>query len=540
MADTARSQGNGQVKGKAAADRRAHWHAPRQWIYENLTPWRIHACFTAHGELLPRGGDTSDADRVAKVLSIPALGSVNVPPEDARKLNTLNMRRLGQIELRPAPSEVLEQHAPRHRDLRLARRRPRRRRPGRCSSAVPARCRGRGSSPPSSPFPVIALIVATVREIHLYRRFEHVPRGGRAARRRSRASSRAAGSGRSSTACPATSAEVAVLVGAVRRQRRRPRRRHPPDDAAQRPPADRLRRARPARQPVRGRRRAGPQQPGVLAAARRPHRPVGARVGRRPGAGGDVLPVRSPAAGVRPAAMDRRRCSDSTRRCGRCRTSRPSTAPRSSRRSATSVPDSGLRLGSGRRSPVIVATILLVVGWFLVISATKVPRLVADGPASSRGRRRAADGSGGSFPVSTFFRPELSLDRLRVPRRVRLHAVPRAPRLPAPRPPPEVVQHDRRADPGGLRPGARGRGSSTTAPGPRSLLFFVGFTPESALVWLREKMSEDSGIWKAVPASRAGAAHRTSRGSTSTTAPASPRRASTTSRRWPTPTSSTS
>ena len=45
-------------------------------------------------------------------------------------------------------------------------------------------------------------------------------------------------------------------------------------------------------------------------------------------------------------------------------------------------PDSGLRLGRGRRSPVIVATILLVVGWFLVISTTNVPMLVMEASAN--------------------------------------------------------------------------------------------------------------------------------------------------------------
>src|SRR6476646_6714971 len=87
-------------------------HAPKQWIYQNLTPWRIHASFTADGMLLPRPkpGEVAPAaadDLVVKVLSIPALGEITVPNEDAVQLNTLDMRRLGQIELRPAPGELL-------------------------------------------------------------------------------------------------------------------------------------------------------------------------------------------------------------------------------------------------------------------------------------------------------------------------------------------------------------------------------------------------------------------------------------------------
>jgi len=82
-------------------------NAPRQWIYRNLTPWRIHACFTAAGKLLPRErvDDRAACDSVVKVLSIPALGEVTLPNQDARLLNTLPMRRLGQVEVRPAPSE---------------------------------------------------------------------------------------------------------------------------------------------------------------------------------------------------------------------------------------------------------------------------------------------------------------------------------------------------------------------------------------------------------------------------------------------------
>ena len=61
-------------------------------------------------------------------------------------------------------------------------------------------------------------------------------------------------------------------------------------------------------------------------------------------------------------------------------------------------PDSNMRLRGGRRSPVIVATILLVIGWFLVISTTRVPALVdLDGElvwstADDRSRCRPSSG----------------------------------------------------------------------------------------------------------------------------------------------------
>src|SRR3954447_7146414 len=89
-------------------------YSPSQWIYRNLTPWRIHACFRADRSLLPRcpGAAASNEKNqdcghdVVKVLSIPALGEVKVPKEDSYQYNTLKMRRLGQIEVRPAPSEL--------------------------------------------------------------------------------------------------------------------------------------------------------------------------------------------------------------------------------------------------------------------------------------------------------------------------------------------------------------------------------------------------------------------------------------------------
>src|SRR5437588_9698831 len=79
--------------------------APRQWIYRNLTPWRIHACYEAGGSLQPRSKAGKEDNHVAAVLSIPAFGEVRVPREEAAKLRTEKMRRLGQIEVRLAPSE---------------------------------------------------------------------------------------------------------------------------------------------------------------------------------------------------------------------------------------------------------------------------------------------------------------------------------------------------------------------------------------------------------------------------------------------------
>ena len=147
--------------------------APRQWIYQNVTPWRIQACFTGDGELAPRCtcDDGSPCDEcTAHVLSIPALGEITVPHEDAQHLNTLNLRRLGQIGLRPAPSEFLTS-LPRAIAIFgwLV--------VGLVLGAY-ALFFGGASAVPWAWFvaavafvPVVALIVATVREIHLYRCF---------------------------------------------------------------------------------------------------------------------------------------------------------------------------------------------------------------------------------------------------------------------------------------------------------------------------------------------------------------------------------
>src|SRR3954467_15236035 len=92
----------------------AHRKWPQQWTYRNLTPWRIHAAFVADRSLLPRCDDDENGHEhgpgcgqaVVKVLSIPALGEVKVPSQDSHEYNTLAMRRLGQIEVRPAPGEL--------------------------------------------------------------------------------------------------------------------------------------------------------------------------------------------------------------------------------------------------------------------------------------------------------------------------------------------------------------------------------------------------------------------------------------------------
>ena len=68
-------------------------------------------------------------------------------------------------------------------------------------------------------------------------------------------------------------------------------------------------------------------------------------------------------------------------------------------------PDSSLRIRGGRRSPVVVATVLLVVGWFLVISTTQVPELVPD----VTGQLAWSSSPPNVFPVASFFRLDLTL-----------------------------------------------------------------------------------------------------------------------------------
>ena len=167
MADDSRS--GHTVRGRAPGD--PDRHAPRQWIYENLTPWRIHACFTADGELVPRTQGDDGADEPRRVR--PALRGV-------RGQGAVHPRpRRGQGARRGRPPAEHAPHAPPgsdrgaagaeraagqpaqgDRDLRMARRRPLSSARGRCSSEAPARCRGRGSSRPWSPFPSSRLLVA--------------------------------------------------------------------------------------------------------------------------------------------------------------------------------------------------------------------------------------------------------------------------------------------------------------------------------------------------------------------------------------------
>ena len=155
-------------------------------------------------------------------------------------------------------------------------------------------------------------------------------------------------------------------------------------------------------------------------------------------------------------------------------------------------PDSSLRLRGGRRSPVIVATILLVVGWFLVISTTRVPAVIPD------------DGElvwssvDGSFPVSAFFSPDLSLvgyaflgsyvftlfHVIRGYQRRDLH----------PKTYNTVVVRLLSAYAIALVVGVAYQG-----PAAEVIMFFVGFMPQSALVWLREKLSQRSGPWRLLP-----------------------------------------
>ena len=431
---------------------------------------------------------------MAKVLSIPALGSVNVPAHDARKLNTLNMRRLGQIELRPAPSEVWS-NMPRviviFGWLAVA-----------LVTGTWALFFGGASAVPWAwvvaavvAVPVIALIVAAVREIHLYRGFESyhndlcgsslegVEQGGRI---------RTFVDG-----VPRHICEIAVLIGAVL------------VSVIGLGVAIQLTTQLNDLLPIDYTQLVRLQDPfeGVSAVARSSPAFWQLLVGHV------AQWVLVSVAALAPAAMyfqfDRQRLAsvqgrwtqevfrlDPTVR----------TVPDIEAKYGSQIEssfgnlgaDSGLRLGSGRRSPVIVATILLVVGWFLIISATKVPRLVADGSGQLVWPPAGPDGSGGSFPVSTFVRPELSLigyaflgayvftlfHVLRGYQRRDLH----------PKSYNTIVVRILAAYALALVVGV-----VYTGPGAEVLLFFVGFTPESALVWLREKMSEDSGIWKAVP-----------------------------------------
>ena len=168
-------------------------------------------------------------------------------------------------------------------------------------------------------------------------------------------------------------------------------------------------------------------------------------------------------------------------------------------------PDSGLRISSGRRSPVIVATILLVVGWFLVISTTEVPHLVVQSTTNPAVVGGGTGGSvlvwpgDGSFPVSSFFWPQLSIvgyaflgsyvftlfHVLRSYQRRDLH----------PKSYNTIVVRILAAYALALVVGVFSTDNKIT----EVALFFVGFMPESALVWLREKVSATYGPAKIIP-----------------------------------------
>jgi hypothetical protein len=497
--------------------------APKRWIYQNLTPWRIEACYTADGRLVPRPKDRSNGRDacVANVLSIPALGEVTVPDEEARFLNTLNMRRLGQIEVRPAPSELLT-NLPRliviFGWLGVA-----------LFFGAWALFFGGGSALPWAWLvatvvlvPVVALTVATARELVLYRRFSRYCKNrGRSlegVERGSRIRSFVDG-------MPRQAAEVAVLVGAV--------------VVTFVGLGIAIHRTTQLNDLL-------PIDYGALFQLDNPFTEVTA-LARGSTAFWQLLVghvaqwVLVSIAALVPAAMyfqfDRQRLASVQRRWVQemfrldptVRTVRDIEAKYGSQIEASFGvlgPDSGLRLRSGRRSPVIVATILLVVGWFLVISTTQVPNLVAgesggaapanpptelvwSSPEASSLADDATSGEGtgatpadvdpdGSFPVSTFFRPELTLVGYAFLGAYVFTLF-------------HVIRGYQRRD---LHPKtyntivarilaafvlAQVVSVAFTGPGAEVLMFFVGFMPQSALVWLRDKSAQNTGIWKGLP-----------------------------------------
>jgi hypothetical protein len=495
--------------------------APRQWIYQNLTPWRIHACFTADGALLPRNSDDTseqDGDLVVNVLSIPALGEITVHDDDARALNTLKMRRLGQLEVRPAPGELMT-NLPRAISIFG------------CLGVVLffggwALFFGGGSAVPWTWFvatlvvvPVAALIIATVREIHLYHRFNDYraascsissgesanrPRGSGPATRRSLEGVQRASRIRTFVdGVPRQAAEIAVLILAVL------------VSVIGLGVAIHLTTQLNNLLPI---------DYGAIFRLDNPFVNV-SELARKSPAFWELLVghfaqwVLVSVAAMVPAAMyfqfDRQRLAAVQRRWVQevfrldptVRTTRDIEAKYGSQIESSFgklTPDSGLRLRSGRRSPVIVATILLVVGWFLVISTTKVPKLVEVPVAGVSSATTGGQGTtllwpnGGSFPVPTFFRPELSpsgyaflgayvfalFHVLRGYQRRDLH----------PKTYNTIVVRI-------LAAYALSLVVTVVYHGPVAevLLFFVGFMPQSALVWLRETLSRDKGVWKHLP-----------------------------------------
>ena len=400
-------------------------------------------------------------EEVIKVLAIPALGETAVPAEDACGLNTLNMRRLGQIEVRPAPSEFLT-NLPRAIVIFgwLA--------VGLCFGAWALFFGGAGAVPWAWVVatvvlvPVIALLVATFREVRLYLRFrryratlcEPDPGGAPGDRRSVEGIERGSRIRSFVDGVPRQAAEVAVLIGAVL--------------VSVIGLGVAIHQTTQLNELL-------PIDYGAIFQLDNPFGDVGAVARESPAfwqllVGHVAQWILVSVAALAPAAMyfqfDRQRLAAVQRRWVQevfrldptVRTVRDIEAKYGSQIEASFgdlAPDSGLRLRSGRRSPVIVATILLVVGWFLVISTTQGSAAGAERRPARRRVRLVAVGRRGVPRLHVL--PTVAVaDRLRVPGRVRLHAVPRDPRVPPPRSPPEDVQHDRRANPRRLRDGARG------------------------------------------------------------------------------------
>ena len=473
---------------------------PRQWIYRNLTPWRIHACFDADGALVLRTGKEPSNVAVANVLSIPALGEITVPADDARRLDTIKMRRLGQLDLRPAPSEFmtnLPQALVIYGWLAMA-----------LVVGTWALFFGGGSAVSWAwvvaaivAVPVLALVVATIREIRLYfafGRYRSALQACATARgRRPTGSESLEGVERGSRVCtfvdglPRQAAEVAVLVGAVA------------VSVIGLGVAIHLTTQLNDLLPI---------DYGAIFQLDDPFASVDAVVRSSPAfwqllVGHIAQWVLVSVAALVPAAMyfqfDRQRLASLQRRWVQevfrldptVRTVRDVEAKYGSQIEAAFGdlgPDSALRLGRGRRSPVIVATILLVVGWFLVIATTQVPELVV-----GEGGQLVWPGDG-SFPVSDFFRPNLTLvgyaflgayvftlfHVIRGYHRRDLH----------PKTYNTIVVRILAAYALSLVVSV-----VSTAPGAEVLMFFVGFMPQSALVWLREKVAGKGAIAQYIP-----------------------------------------
>ena len=198
-------------------------------------------------------------------------------------------------------------------------------------------------------------------------------------------------------------------------------------------------------------RRRGAEQPGVLAAARRPHRPVGAGVGRRARRRRRCTSSSTASAWPPSSGAGCKRSSDSIRPCGRCATSRPKYGSQIE----SSFGELGARLGvAPPRRPAVAgdrgddpARRRLVPGHL-------------DHPVSRPRRRRRRTSWCGRrwFVPGVELLPAQTCRSSATPSSARTCSpVPRDPRLPAPGPPPEDLQHRRRADPRRLRAGAGGQ-----------------------------------------------------------------------------------